>query len=319
MNPVFLGLESGGTKLCATLCDVDERSLGFMTRVRPGESSAEDTLDSLASLGRDILARHGGGAAPAGIGWGFGGPVDRALNRPVVNFHEPGWERVDAAARIAAELGVRPWIENDCKLAGLAEAHHGAGIARGLMAYVTLGSGIGGGLVWNGEILASGPRGEMEIGHLEIVPDGAPCPCGRRGCLEAYCSGWGLGERAREKAAAFVSSPVARAVLDCEPRDRARVLLDGWPDDPFTREMAASFTARLSQVFAHLVLTIAPARIVVGGGLSAAPWLIDGVAAAVDGRLPGPFRGVATIVRARLGEAAVSFGAAIHARRRTPA
>jgi glucokinase len=300
------------------VCDAGGRSLGFATRPRPEGASAADTLAALVSLAREVLGKHApGGGAPAAVGWGFGGPVDRALNRPLVNYHEAGWERVDATGALAGALGAPVWVENDCKLAGLAEAHRGAGTPRGLMAYITLGSGIGGGLVWNGEILATGRFGEMEIGHLEIVPGGAPCPCGRKGCLEAYCSGWGLGERARERAAgaSTAGTAVTRALLECEPRDRARVLLAGWPQDPFTREMAADFIGKLAPVCAGLVVTLAPARIVVGGGLSGAPWLIEAVAEAVAARLPPPFRGGTPFACARLGAAAVSFGAALHAAR----
>jgi glucokinase len=321
LNPVYLGLESGGTKLCASLCDDGEQSIGFLSRVRPSGASASDTVEALASLGRAALAAHAQGAAPAAIGWGFGGPVDRAANRPLVNFHEPGWEGIDAVAGLSRELGGAPlWVENDCKVAALAEAHHGAGSPTGLTAYITLGSGIGGGLVWNGEILASGPRGEMEVGHVEIVPGGALCACGRRGCLEAYCSAWGLGERALERAASRSNpGPVARAVLSCEPRERARVLLEGGVADPFAREMAGDFVSHLAPFLARLIQTLAPARLVLGGGLSGSTWLVEAVSAAVSVLLPDTFRGSTSIVPARLGPAAVSFGAALHAKRRARA
>lgn len=317
LNPVYLGLESGGTKLCASLCDAGERRIGFLSRARPAQASAGDTVAALACLGREILAVHAPGTTPAAIGWGFGGPVDRAANRPLVNFHEPGWEGTDAVATLSRELGGAALrVENDCKVAALAEAHHGAGSPRGLTAYVTLGSGIGGGLVWNGDILASGPRGEMEIGHVEIVPGGAPCACGRRGCLEAYCSAWGLGARAAERAASLPDpGPLARAVLSCEPRDRARVLLESGPVDPFARAVADEFVARLAPFLTQLIQTLAPARLVVGGGLGGSAWLVEELSAAVAGLLPDTFRGATAIVPARLGPAAVSFGAALLALR----
>ena len=318
LNRVFLGLESGGTKLCASLCDEAERSLGYLAVRRPENASAEDTLGALISLGRRLWRDSGlGDAAPAGVGWGFGGLVDREKNRPVVNYHEEGWDRIEAIERLGEALGAPVAVENDCKLAGLAEAHHGAGSTRGLMIYLTLGSGIGGSLIWNGEILAAGRYGEMEIGHIEVVPGGAPCPCGRRGCLEAYCSGWGLGERARERAADHAAeSALAREILACPPQDRAKALLARWPDDPFARGVAADLIEKLSSVCAQLIPMLSPGRLVIGGGLSRAAGLVAAVGAAAGARLPERMRGQTIFGGGKLDEAAVSFGAAMYARRK---
>ena len=320
MSALFLGLESGGTKLCASVCDASEHRLGFVSGQRPEGAGAEDTLTALTVLGRQVLAELGADGNPDGVGWGFGGLVDRAQNRPVVNYHEGGWDRVEAVDRLAEAFGAPVRVENDCKLAGLAEAHHGAGVVRGLQIYLTLGSGIGGSLVWNGEILASGRYGEMEVGHLEVVPGGALCACGRKGCLEAYASGWGLGERARERSLDFqAESQLAREILAAAPRDRAKKLLQAWPHDPFAREVVADSIGKLSAVCAQLVLMLSPARIVIGGGLSLVPGLVAAVGEATAARLPERLRGETTFSVSRLGEAAVSFGAAMHARRRAGA
>src|SRR5690606_10340857 len=87
------------------------------------------------------------------------------------------------------ELGVPAAIENDCKLAALAEAVLGAGRGADTVFYVTIGTGIGGGLVHRGELVALSPLGEAEIGHVIVDPDGPECACGNRGCLEALCAG----------------------------------------------------------------------------------------------------------------------------------
>ena len=319
LNRVFLGLESGGTKLCASLCDDEERSLGFIASRRSENASAEETLPALISLGKQALQNYRSGKDElAGVGWGFGGLVDREKNSPVVNYHEKGWDQIAATARLEEALGAPVTVENDCKLAGLAEAHHGAGLTRGLVIYLTLGSGIGGSLIWNGEILALGRWGEMEVGHIEVVPGGAPCACGRRGCLEAYCSGWGLGERARERAAdPGVQSSVARELLTCPPGDRARLLLAAWPADPFAREVAGDFVEKLSSVCAQLTLMLSPVRVVLGGGLSRATGLVAAVGEATAARLPERMRGGTIFAHSKLDEAAVSFGAAMYARRKS--
>jgi glucokinase len=250
-------------------------------------------------------------------GWGFGGPVDRRRNRPVCNFHESGWERIDATKALAKALALPVFIENDCKVAALAEAQLGAGSPHGLTAYLTLGSGVGGGLIWNGRILAAGPRGEAEIGHLCVVPGGARCACGRRGCLEAYCSGWGVGARAAEAAAAMRRRPaLAKRLLAAEPRERAAILFSGWPDDAFARQQIGLFLTHLADACAALCLLVAPSRLVLGGGVAQQPWLAGALAPLIEARLPAVLRGHTQVRRARLGARSVSCGAALYARDR---
>jgi glucokinase len=317
MSCHYLGFESGGTNLRAVLCDESEQCVGRVETTRLASATARDTLMRLAELGQDLRRRFvPKDSAVTAIGWGFGGPVDREKNRPVVNYHEAGWDRVDPAGQLGEVFGVPVFIENDCKLAGLAEAWQGTGVNRGLMVYLTLGSGVGGGLIWNGEIVASGRYGEMEVGHLEVVPGGAICACGKKGCLEAYCSGWGLGERAYETARPHAAtSEVARAILECPPLERSRRVFAGWPHDDFARERVAVFLEKLAQVCAQLIQILAPARIVLGGGVAGNAWLADELGKAVAPRLPERFRGVSAFHLGKLGSLAVPLGAAIYAKK----
>jgi glucokinase len=314
-RPLYLGLESGGTKLCAALCDERGRLLGFESRARPEGASAADTLATLEALGRRLLGmRAGASSRLAAVGWGFGGIVDRRLRRPVVNFHEAGWDRVDAVRHLRRAFGVPVRIENDCKVAGLAEAWLGAGTRRGAMLYITLGSGIGTGLIRDGGILELGRYGEMEIGHIEAVPGGARCACGRRGCLEAYCSGWGLGARAAERAAGRARrSPVARRIAAADPAERARILLKAWPKDPFARRVVDDFIGKLAPVCAQLISILAPERIVIGGGLARAPGLVAAVGRAAKALLPDRLKSRTVFRRSMLDAQAVSLGAALYA------
>ncbi len=314
----FLGLETGGTKLAASVLDDAQHVLVTREIARHPGATARDTLAALVALAREVQhASRSDGLAPTAVGWGFGGVVDRERNRPVVNYHEAGWEQLDATALLATELGAPVFVENDCKVAGLAEAHLGAGSPRGLTVYITLGSGVGGGLIWNGKILASGPYGEGEIGHVCVVPGGARCACGRRGCLEAYCSGWGFGERAKEAIVATgLRTPLAERILAAEPRERAAVLLAAWPDDSFARRQVTDFLEHLADGCAALCLLVSPSRLVFGGGLSRQPRLIDALVPLLAERLPAVMRGHTQVRTARLGAASVSVGAAWYARMR---
>lgn len=313
----YLGLETGGTKAVATVLDHDLNVRATQEAARPAGATAQDTVNQLIALGRTVLAAAGVQGAPAAIGWGFGGPVDRPRNRPAFNFHEPGWDTLarDPATQIGGALGAPVFVENDCNVAGLAEAHRGAGSPDGLTFYMTLGSGVGGGIIWQGRILTSGPMGEGEIGHMKIVPAGAQCPCGQHGCVEAYCSGWGVGERAVESIAARTErTPLMETLLQAEPRRRAALLFAAWPGDAFAREQGEAFLNHLADAVANVGLLLAPSRLVLGGGLAQLPWLVAELTPRVESRLPALMRGHMQIRTAQLGSASVPVGAALHAR-----
>ena len=181
----FLVFETGGTKLVAALADGEARLLETRVLRRNPEDRAEQSFARLLEEARSLAA----GAALEGVGFGYGGAVDRVARRPMICLHEAGWEDLDPVRTLEQELGVPASIENDCKLAALAEARLGAGRVAQTVFYVTIGTGIGGGLVHDGSIVALSPLGEGEIGHLIVDPEGPECDCGNRGCLEALCAG----------------------------------------------------------------------------------------------------------------------------------
>ena len=111
-------------------------------------------------------------------------------------YQQVGWERLPIATTLEKEFDLPVSMENDCNLAALAEAHFGAGQGHRTVFYVTLGTGVGGGIVHDGHIQAFGDIGEAEIGHIVVVPEGPPCWCGGRGCVESVCSGPGISQLA---------------------------------------------------------------------------------------------------------------------------
>ncbi len=317
--PYFLGLETGGTKATAAVLDQEYRQLATREVARPAKATAQDTITQLIELGRAVQQDAGLQAPPAAIGWGFGGPVDRRHNKPAFNFHESGWDQLetDPATQLQEALQAPVYVENDCEVAGLAEAHLGAGSTEGLTFYMTLGSGVGGGLIWNGRILASGPLGEGEIGHMKVVANGAQCACGQLGCLEAYCSGWGVGERAMEAIKATSNpTPLMENIREAEPRLRAKLLFAEWPDDSFAKDQADQFLDHLADACANVGLLLAPKKFVIGGGLSQLPWLIAELAPKIEARLPELMRGHMKIATAKLGTTSVPMGAALYASQR---
>ncbi len=317
--PYFLGLETGGTKATAAVLDHEHNQLATREAARPAGATAQDTISQLIELGRAVQTDAGLENPPDAIGWGFGGPVDRQQNKPAYNFHESGWDQLETnpATQLEAALHAPVYVENDCEVAGLAEAHLGAGSTEGLTFYMTLGSGVGGGLIWNGRILASGPLGEGEIGHMKVVAQGAQCACGQLGCLEAYCSGWGVGERAIEAINSTEQpTPLMKVIAEAEPRERAKLLFAECQDDLFAQDQAEVFLDHLADACANVGLLLAPKNFVIGGGLSQLPWLVDKLAPRIESRLPELMRGHMDVKVAQLGSVSVPCGAALYASQR---
>jgi glucokinase len=184
----ILCFETGGTKLVAALADGSGGITSRDVRYRRAGQRAPETLDVLRELGRRLLGK----ASPRAVSIGFGGTIYRGPRRPAACYHEAGWTEVDPVVELATFFGAPAYIENDCNLAALAEAHRGFDLREGVLLYVTVGTGIGAGVVHDGRLLALGPVGEAEVGHLVVDSAGLDCPCGNRGCLETLCSGPGL-------------------------------------------------------------------------------------------------------------------------------
>ncbi len=245
----ILCFESGGTKLVAAAADRRGQILERIIEPRKPEQQAMDTLGVLAALGRR-LSRHKSFEA---IGFGFGGTVRRSDGRPLHCYHEEGWGEIDAVAILEKELGLPVFIENDCNLAALAEAWAVDDGPPGCLLYVTLGTGVGGGVVRSGRLLQLGDAGEAEIGHLVVEPNGVPCPCGNRGCLEMYCSGPGLEQLSESLLGTRLSAPQ---------------IMEGFrrSEEPAVR-VAERSAELLAAGLAACVNLFAAERVVLGGGV----------------------------------------------------
>jgi predicted NBD/HSP70 family sugar kinase len=235
------------------------------------------------------------------VGFGYGGGVDRARNLPLECFHEQGWPDLDPVKLLADAFQAPVFMENDCKAAALAEAVIGAGKGARTVFYITLGTGVGGGLVRDERIVALSDHGEAEIGHLLVEAGGPRCPCGRRGCLEALASGPGLANLARE----------AGLELD------GRGLMDAWRRGEPTASAVVGRAAEALGVALGAVMTMfAPQAIVIGGGVGGGN--PDYLALAADHAKPycsTYFHSFFRVAPASLGEAVVTQGAALLAAR----
>ncbi len=294
-----LCLESGGTKLVAATADGAGRLGPLLKRYRHEGQQARETIDQLVDMGSELLQATSEGIES--VSFGFGGTVKRSPGRPWACFHESGWNAVDARERLEKAFGVPVLIENDCNLAALGEAHFGAGKdCPGTLLYLTLGTGIGGGIVQGGRLLELGELGEAEIGHLVVEPDGPPCPCGNRGCLETLCSGPGLSSLSER----LLGRPIDSRSLVCG-------FHKGDPDCCRVLEQAAKY---LGTALGAAMNILQPQLVVLGGGV-----MLDNTAflELIERRTRDCvfplFRGHSQFCLSSLGETVVCQGAAVYA------
>ena len=146
------------------------------------------------------------------VGIGFGGPVNSASGVVTKSHQVSGWESFPLARWCAESLGRQAVLGNDCDVSALAEARFGAGRGEKSVFYVTVGTGIGGGLIIDGRLFHGSSDVAGEVGHTTIDLNGRHCKCGNYGCLEAYASGTNIAERARERVANDGDSALLRMV-----------------------------------------------------------------------------------------------------------
>jgi glucokinase len=311
-----IGVDVGGTKVLGGVVTPDGEVLATERRATP-DDDARQTAVVIADVVADLLAAHPGVEA---VGVGAAGWID-AERSTVLFAPNVGWHNEPLRDRIAEKVGLPVVVENDANAAAWAEYRFGA--ARGVpdALLITVGTGIGGGIIANGELFRGAYGVAGEFGHVRVVPDGLPCGCGRRGCFEQYCSGRAL---VRE----------ARALAEADPKQAARLLAlaGGEVDaiqglqvtqaategDPAAVEAFAVIAKWLGQGLADLVTIWDPGVFVLGGGVAEAGELLLAPARAAYAAALGPRADlpVADIHVAELGNSAGLIGAADLARTR---
>jgi glucokinase len=251
-----LGLDIGGTKLAAGVVDAAGAVHSFVVVPTERDEGVDSVLGRLWALGRRAVAESGLGWDEVGaVGIGCGGPLDAAAGLLIAPPHLPAFTNVPISA-LAAEQYERPvTLENDATAAAAGEHRWGAGRGTDNMVYLTVSTGVGGGVVLDGRLFRGSTGNGGELGHVTVDWRGRPCRgCGRLGCLEAYVSGTSIAERAREAGLDVATAEdVARLAADGEPT-AGRV----W--DETTEALACGITS--------IVNLFEPELVVVGGGVT---------------------------------------------------
>jgi len=263
MNPV-LSLDIGGTKLSAAVLS---RSGDLLSKERAPTLAQEGPRCVIARL-LDLAARvtRSAGVPVDAAGVSVGGPLDSVAGIVHQPPNLPGWDHVSLRALLSEGLGIpadRIAMENDANAGALAEHRFGAARGRSHLVFLTMSTGIGGGMILDGRLYRGAGLSAGEVGHQMIVPDGPVCGCGKRGCLEAVASGAGIASRLRER---FDEMP-ARIKNACGSPDQltARHLIDAARDgDPFAVMFLEETAALLARGIANLVFILNPEMLVLG-------------------------------------------------------
>jgi glucokinase len=254
------GIDVGGTKILGVALDALGVPIGEPVRV-PTPAGDEALFDAMVS----VVEALGGGFDAVGVG--VAGLVDRT-GRLAVGPNLPGVVDVPIAMELERRLGVPVTVDNDATCATWAEVRLGAARGADDAVLVTLGTGIGGGIVAGG-VLQRGANGFAgEPGHMVVDPNGPPCPCGRRGCWERFASGSGLGRLARDAATAGRGARLIElAGGDPESVKGEHVTTAANEGDPDAIDVLRNFGWWAALGIANLVNILDPEIVVVGGGL----------------------------------------------------
>ncbi len=310
--PLVVGVDVGGTKVLAGVVSPEGHVVRSTRRVTPGRAATPEAVED--TLVEAVV--HAAGDRPVtAVGVAAAGFVDAAGARVRFAPHLP-WRGEDVRSRLSDRLGVPVFLDNDANCAAHAESAYGAGRGASSMVLVTMGTGIGGALVLDGRIWRGANGMAGEFGHQQVVPDGAPCECGRRGCWEQYSSGNALVRDARSRLG--VEPTVLTDLCDGDPDllTGPMVTAAAADGDLVARGAFGRIGEWLGTGLANLVAAFDPELIVIGGGVSeAGDRLLDPARDALARSLVGVgHRVVPPVVGATLGPEAGLIGAAAQAR-----
>ncbi len=282
----YLAVDIGGTKFSMALFRNGAQGLEMVRR----ESRATDReggRDWMLARIQDIGSQWQAQAPITAAGIGFGGPVNFATQQVVLSTHVGGWQDFDLPEWFHRTFGAPVLMDNDANVGALGEGLHGAGNGFRPLFYMTLSTGIGGGILTRDGVYRGADSYAGEIGHLNIRPDGPSCLCGSNGCFERMCCGLWL------------------------EKDHGRSARELMLDAAFVKD----YVVDLARGLKAAVMLLNPERIVIGGGIAkAGPALFDPLRAELRRQVTSWSKARLDVVPAALGDDSVLWGASELAR-----
>ena len=309
MEKYYAGLDLGGTHMAAGILDGEGNLLSRAERpTRAGRPSGEIIQDMADCAGEAVRQAGLTMDRIASLGIGVPGFADPDSGM-VSGCNNLGWTELPLRQALSGHIPLPIYLANDADCAALAESRLGAAIGADSCVLITLGTGVGGGIILNGKIWRGAHHVAGEIGHMILEPDGLPCNCGRRGCAERYCSATALIESAFRNASAFPDSVI---FADRNPPDARRIMDAAKAGDPLGQFVLEGFVRALAKVIDSLLFFLDPEVVLLGGGVSkAGHFLLDAVRQEIPTEAMGVRRSLPEFALASLGNDAGILGAAL--------
>jgi glucokinase len=270
MKPYAVGIDIGGTNVRAAIVTQSGEIIARTTAREHAEKHPEVVIETIIQACTRVLADAAVDRREVeAVALGFGGTVNGPEGVVLVSSNLPAWDHYPLRDHVAARLGIPTLLDNDTNLGALGEHRFGAGRGVDDMAYVTISTGLGLGIIINGKLYVGRSGTAGEIGHAVIDIDGPMCTCGKRGCLMAYASGIGLSRMAYAR----IAAGEATLLRDAAPGDGSRIageaiLAAANQSDRVAQEVIHTFARHCGVALAWINELLNPTLTVVGGGLT---------------------------------------------------
>ena len=309
-----IGVDVGGTNVKIALVDKKGEIKFSKTVPTRAEMGYEYTISNIQQSIKDLISEADiEKGALEGIGFGFPGQIDcdKGIVRLAPNI--PGWVNVPIAEIMQKEFNLPVKVDNDVRCAALAELNYGAGVGCKNLICITVGTGIGSGLIINGKIVRGASNAAGEIGHIKLeMKDGLLCGCGDRGCLEAYASGPSIVALAKEYVKGGKSAKFRELAGSIDAITPAIVAQAAEQGDSVAKKIFEIMGEYIGLGLASVVNLLNPEKIVIGGGVAdAGDILLEPLRRTLKARTM-PIQGEAVeVVPAQLGNTAGIIGSSL--------
>ena len=278
---VYVGIDLGGTNIAVGVVSEAGSILAETSAKTLAERPYQEVIRDMAACVMKAVTKAGMTEADiSSIGIGIPG-VAQGDSGVVFNCTNLGWINVPLRAEMQKYINKPVFIDNDANVAALAESYFGVSAGYKSSVMITLGTGVGGGIVINGRPWAGAHGRGGEIGHMTLVPDGAPCTCGNNGCVERYCSATAIIRMAKQECYSFPNTAILKKAGGDINRVNAKLVIDAAKEgDASALRVFNSFVKYLAMTINDITAFFDPDIIVLGGGVSyAGDFLLNNVAA----------------------------------------
>ena len=268
---IRVGIDVGGTGIQVGVVSPKGEILCEQSIVTRIDIPFREQVERMVSCVRSTVAEAGFSESDIeSIGVGIPGIASQETGE-IIKCTNMGWDHLPLREEWLRQMNIPVYIDNDANVAALAESKAGVSAGSSSSVFITIGTGIGSGIILNGKIWNGAHGIGGELGHMILSLDGVPCTCGNHGCLERYCSATALIRMAREAVASRPDSEILKSAGGSIDHITARTVIDlARKNEPLATEIYSRWISCLSQAIAGIANLLDPELIVIGGGVSMA-------------------------------------------------